>query len=80
MIINKQEIEREAKEILDKFAKALEKVEKEHDVEEGVDRDEYERLESEKYTSLDDGFKKRILENAPAKNEDFIIAERGSWK
>ena len=74
-------IEKEAKELLDKFAKALEKVEKESKSEEVsfVDREEVERKEKEG-RNYDSGFRKKILDNAPAKDDDFIIAERGSWK
>lgn len=89
--IDKFRVEKEAKHILDKFAKALEKVEKEDEdskfinkVNEGklnfyVERGEFERVEGEG-EKCDEGFKQRILENAPNKDEDFIIAEKGSWK
>ena len=43
--IDKLKVEKQAKEILDKFAKALEKVEKESKVESWIDRDEFEREE-----------------------------------
>lgn len=46
MVVDKQKIEKEAREILDKFAKALEKVEKEHEIDSWVDRDKFEREES----------------------------------
>jgi predicted Asp-tRNA(Asn)/Glu-tRNA(Gln) amidotransferase subunit C len=74
-------IEKEAKQLLDKFAKALEKVEKEKGDGEVsfVDREEFERKEKEG-RDYDSGFKKKILDNAPAKDDDFIIAERGGWK
>jgi len=77
--MDREKIEKQAKELLDKFAKALEKVEKETKEEFYVERDEFERKEGEGKNS-DDKFKERILENAPAHDDDFIIAEKGSWK
>jgi len=77
--INKELIEKQAKEILDKFAKALEKVEKEPQIESFVDREEFERQEKEG-VCCDDTFKKRILENSPNHDDDFVIAETGGWK
>ena len=78
MVLDKEKIKKEAKEILDKFASALSKVEKEHDVELGVDRDEFERVEGNGVECKD--FKKNLLENAPEHDDDFIIVERGNWK
>jgi hypothetical protein len=87
--INQDKIEKEAKQILDKFAKALEKVEKEYELNFYVEREEFERIEiasseskdSENSTFADNSdFKQRILENAPNKDENFIIAEKGGWK
>ena len=78
--IDKTKIEREAKEILDKFAKALEKVEKEKgEVESYVEREEFERIEGG-WKCCDNTFKKRILDNAPNHDNDFVIGERGGWK
>jgi len=71
-------IKKEAKQILDKFAKALAKVDSEK-VEIGVDRDEFERKEGEGEECEKD-FKQKMLENAPNHDDDFVIAERGSWK
>jgi predicted Asp-tRNA(Asn)/Glu-tRNA(Gln) amidotransferase subunit C len=79
--VDKAKVEKEAREILDKFASALEKVEKEKGIEAEsyVDREEFEREEDDG-TCCDSGFKKRIFENAPKHDEDFIIGEKGSWK
>lgn len=74
-------IEKQAKNILEKFAKALEKVEKEHEIESYIDREEFERKENPISDNNDNPeFKARILDNAPDKDEDFIIAEKGEWK
>ncbi|VVB78306.1 Uncharacterised protein [uncultured archaeon] len=43
--VDKEKVEKQAKDILDKFALALEKVEKEHEEDTYVDRDEFERSE-----------------------------------
>ncbi len=73
--MDKTEIKKQAKEILDKFAKALEKVKTEDNF--YVERDETEREEID--IKCED-FKEQLLDNAPRKNKDFIIAEKGSWK
>ena len=89
--IDKAKIEKEAKEILDKFAHALEKVEKEKaDVESYVDRKDFERYEisseskdsekSKNAAGADNNFKKRFLDNSPNHDDDFVIAEKGEWK
>ena len=85
--MDEKKIKREAKQILDKFANALAKVDSmetkvsltSHPSLDGVDREDFERKEGEGKES-EKGFKKRFLENAPEHDEDFIIAERGKWK
>jgi len=76
---NKQDFEgvkKQAKEILGKFAKALEKVKTEEDF--YVDREEFEREEGKGEKC--ENFKEELLKNAPKKDKDFVIAEKGSWK
>ncbi len=77
--IDESKVKKEAKQILDKFAHALEKVEHEHELDFYVIRDDFERIEKKGADSKKD-FKQKILENAPNKDNDFIIAEKGSWK
>lgn len=77
--VDKEKVEKEAKAILDKFAKALEGINKEHDVDSFVDREDFEKNEGD-YENLDIQFKKRMLENAKNHDDDFIIAETGDWK
>ena len=91
--MDKKEIEKQAKEILDKFAKALSKIEEEKEIA-YVDREEFERKEggevssdkrSEALKNADKSevycdFKKELLENAPKKDNDFIIGEKREWK
>ncbi len=76
-MIDKEKIKKEAKEILDKFASALEKV-KIDEKDFHFEREEFERVEGEGFECK--GFKEKLLENAPEKDEDFVIAERGGWK
>jgi len=77
--MDKKSIEKEAKGILDKFAKALERVGKSGEEDESyVDREEFERVEGKGEECLD--FKERFLENAPKRDGDFIVAEKGNWK
>ena len=76
--MDESKIKEQAKQILDKFAKALSKID-EKEIGIGVEREEFERKESEgeKY---DKDFKKKMLRNAPQHDDDFIIAEKGEWK
>jgi Asp-tRNA(Asn)/Glu-tRNA(Gln) amidotransferase C subunit len=77
--INKEFIEKQAKDILDKFAGSLSRVEKEAGEEGIVEREVFERVEKDGEKE-DKDFRKKVLENAPVHDEDFIIAEKGSWK
>ena len=76
MDMDKAKVEKGAKSILDKFAKALDKV-KTKDESFYVEREEFEREET---GNSCEGFKPKLLGNAPNKDADFIIAEKGSWK
>ncbi len=75
--MDKSKVEKEAKEILDKFAGALSRV-KIDEEDFHFSREEFERIEGEGEECSE--FKKKVLENAPVKDEDFVIAERGGWK
>ena len=77
--MDSEKIKRQAKQILDNFADALANVEKEVKEEEGVEREEFERKE-ENEECCDSEFRQVFLKNAPAHDDDFIIAERGEWK
>lgn len=79
MALDEKEIQNQAKQILDKFASALEKVDKEVKEESYVDRDEFERVEKEG-EKCEEGFKQKILANAPEHDDDFILVEKGAWK
>ncbi len=77
--IDEAKVREEAKLILDKFARALEKVEKEELMESYIDREDFSRVEGEGEPSPK-GFKERFLGNSPEHDSDFIIGEKGSWK
>ena len=71
----KKEIENQAKEMILGFGDALETLK---DIPESfVDREEFERREdSEIGCDID---RNLMFENAPEKDDEFIIAEKGGW-
>jgi predicted Asp-tRNA(Asn)/Glu-tRNA(Gln) amidotransferase subunit C len=73
-----EKIKKEAKEIMDSFSKALEKVESELSEETGVKREK--QLREETSTKKDKEFRQAFFKNAPSKSGDFIKAEKGKWK
>jgi len=73
--MDKEDIKKQAKKILDNFAKALESVKAE---EENVERDS-DRREEKEPNEPNEEFRKIILENAPNKKEGCIVAEKGKW-
>lgn len=70
-----EKIKIQAKSIMDNFARVLETVNLEQS---HVERKEYERKEQEPWDTSAE-FKQKILENAPKKDNDCIIAEKGAW-
>ena len=71
----KEEIRKQVDSILQSFSKKLSGIKK--DIGEmGVEREEFERTEDDNPLELD---KKIMLENAPEKSDDFIIAEKKKW-
>ena len=90
-----KEIEKSAKEILDKFAKALEgisieeaRVERENDRRDerlhetkinAKSTSEVASKENEKAIEPDKEFRRIMLENAPKTKNDCIEAEKGGW-
>lgn len=73
----KKEILEQAKEIMDNFHRALDKVENET-VEVKVERDECERKET-KANIASEEFRKAMFKNAGKIKDDCIEAERGKW-
>lgn len=74
--MDKSKIQKQAKEILDRFAAALDKAGVRDKIV-YVDREEFEREENGENCK---GFKEKLLENAPHSDGDFIIGEKGGWK
>ncbi len=74
----KESIKKEAKSIMDNFAKALSKVEKEKAIGEVIRKEQTRKEKSPVKTDSD--FRKVLFSNAPEKDEDFIRAEKGKWK
>ena len=72
----RDEIAKEAKQILDKFAKELSKVETSESF---VERDESVRVEGNGEIG-DESFRNIFFQNAPAVKDDCIQAEKGKWK
>ncbi len=84
----KEDVRKEAKKIIDDFSEKLShvRVKEEEPV---VERKDFERAEGESSgmphheapttRPNDSDFKERMLENAPEKNKDFIIAETKKW-
>lgn len=73
----KEEIKGQAKAIMDSFSKKLDKVD-EKISEPLIEMDKGEREEVDRET-MDMDFRKRMFENAPIKNKDFLIAEKKKW-
>jgi hypothetical protein len=72
----RQKITIEAKKLLDKFSIALEDVKSSQ--ESNVERLQDRRKEKEGVICQND-FRTIMLENAPAHDSDFIIAEKKTW-
>ena len=74
--MNKEEIEKQAKQIMDDFMKALDRA---GDVEEeyGIRRKQNVRRPAK--SKYGEEFKKRMLANAPKTEGDCIVAERKKW-
>ena len=71
----KEKIKKQAESIMQDFSKKLSRVE--NLPESVVEREEGEREEA---GECDKNFSREIMfKNAPEKNKDFIIAEKGEW-
>ena len=73
----KKQIEDKAKRIMLDFGKTLEKLPK---VKEAVvERESFMREESKSESERDSDFRKIMFDNAPNKEGDCIVAEKGKW-
>lgn len=75
---DRQDIEKNAKKVLDNFANALKQVD-ESSEEANVEREEFSRKENNKECEADSEFRDIMFENAPIKKGDFIKAEKKKW-
>ncbi len=74
--LDEDKIKRQAKAIMDEFVKALGRA-GEIGGEVGIEREESTR--KAKTAKPSEEFRKRVLANAPRKDEEHIIAEKKSW-
>ena len=75
----KQEIKEKAGNLMKSFSEKLDKIDKKLE-ESFVQRDECERKELKDFEAVDWSFSREIMfDNAPNKNDDFIIAEKKKW-
>ena len=75
-VINQDSIQKEAKQIMDNFMKALDKIEIEQDF--ILERDNCFREEGNG-KEVDEDFRQRFLSNAPKISGDAILANKGEW-
>lgn len=73
-----EEIKIQAKKIMDNFSKKLESI-KIGEIEDVESKLKCER-EEKNGKECDKKFRDFMFENAPDKNEDFILAERAKWE
>lgn len=71
----KEEIKKQAKEIMDSFSKRLSKIDSKME-ESLIERKEGEREEKGGACDID---REIMFENAPRKTDDFILGEEGKW-
>ncbi len=74
----KEDIKKQAKEIMDSFEKELKKIESEKVFLAEVEREKQLREEGKPYCDPD--FRKLFFNNIPNKEGDFLKAEKGKWK
>jgi len=75
--MDREQIRKEAKAIMDKFQKALDKAGI-GEVDDELNRESFDRVaKDEDFDSLD--FKKRMLKNAPKHDDDCVVGEKGEW-
>jgi len=76
----KEEIKKQALDIINSFSKKLESIENLPE-ESVVEREECYREEECKEVDNKNKkeFKKKLLDNAPKKNKDFVLSEKKKW-
>jgi hypothetical protein len=73
---DKEDVKKQVDSILDSFSKKLSSLKEKVD-ESFIERDEFERTESDKKSC--EISREIMFENAPDKNKDFILGEKGKW-
>lgn len=74
---DKEEVRKQVDSILDSFSDKLSQL-KEETGESFIEREDFERTENEKEKPSKIS-REIMFENAPDKNKDFIIGEKGKW-
>jgi Asp-tRNA(Asn)/Glu-tRNA(Gln) amidotransferase C subunit len=72
---DREDVKKQVDSILDSFSKKLSQI-KINVNESFIERDEFERAEGGKAEELS---REIMFENAPDKNKDFIVGEKGKW-
>ena len=72
---DKEDIRKQVDSILDSFSKKLSQIGKSAE-ENFIEREDFERSEGGKAEELS---REIMFENAPDKNKDFILGEKGKW-
>ncbi len=73
--MNKEQVQKQAKKIMDDFIQALDKVNLDENF--GIEREEETRIPAEPESSEE--FKKLMFKNAPKTKDDYIQAEKKKW-
>lgn len=72
----KEEAKKQVDSIIDSFSKKLSQIKEKKEIDNSIERENFERSEGGEQLKIS---KKIMLENAPDKNNDFIIAEKKKW-
>jgi Asp-tRNA(Asn)/Glu-tRNA(Gln) amidotransferase C subunit len=72
---DREDVKKQVDSILDSFSKKLSSLKEKVD-ESFIEREEFERAEGGKAEELS---REIMFENAPDKNKDFIVGEKGKW-
>ena len=72
----KEEVKKQVSSIIDSFSKKLSQIKDKIEVDDAILREDFERSEEGEPLEIS---KRIMFENAPDKNEDFIIGEKKKW-
>jgi len=74
--MDEEKIRKEAKALMDKFMAALDAAE---DVKEEVGIERSDSTRDAEKCELTEGFPERMLKNAPARKDRYVVAEKKKW-